>query len=196
MRRREQNSTSYPILFFMSDTTDHITGLTGLTPIVTLSKNAGAFASAVGAVSEVGNGWYALAGSSDDRDTLGTLILHAEASGADPFDMDIEILLSDPPTVNEIDSTLSLSHGSGTWSGGLGSGAINWTYTLTDSDTGLPIADAHIWISTDVAATHIIASGTTNQYGQVPFMLDAGTIYVWRAKTLYTFVNPDIEVVS
>lgn len=91
MRRRAQNSTSHPILFFMADTSDHITGLTGLTPAVTLSKNGGSFAAAEGAVSEVGNGWYALSGDADDRDTLGTLILHAEATGADPFDMDIEI---------------------------------------------------------------------------------------------------------
>lgn len=102
MRRREQNSTSHPILFFMADEEDHMTGLTGLTPSVTISKDGGAFASAEGAVSEVGNGWYALAGDADDRDTLGTLIIHAEAAGADTFDMDLEILASDPPTQEEI----------------------------------------------------------------------------------------------
>ena len=77
-----------------------------------------------------------------------------------------------------------------------GSGAITWTYTLTDSETGLPIADTDIWISTDIAGVNVIANQRTNQYGIASFMLDAGTVYVWRAKTGYSFTDPDTEVVS
>lgn len=77
-----------------------------------------------------------------------------------------------------------------------GAGAIPWTYTLTDSETGDPIADADIWVTSDEAGEHVIASGRTNQNGMVTFYLDAGTVYVWRQKSGWNFVNPDTEVVS
>jgi len=68
----------------MVDSTDHITPKTGLSPTVVISKNGGSFASASGAVSEVGNGVYALAGNATDRNTLGELVIYATAAGADP----------------------------------------------------------------------------------------------------------------
>lgn len=86
MNQRQQNSTNYPTTFFMTDSTDHITGKTGLTPTVTISKNGAGFGAATGEVSEVGNGWYALAGNATDRNTLGDLAINAAAAGADDFD--------------------------------------------------------------------------------------------------------------
>ena len=80
--------------------------------------------------------------------------------------------------------------------GGSGSGAIAWTYTLTEQGTGYPIADADIWVTTDIGGGNVIASGKTNQYGIVVFYLDAGTVYVWCQKSGYNFNNPDTEVVS
>ena len=65
----------------MVDDTDHISGKTGLTPTVTLSKNGGGFNAASGAVTELGGGLYALAGNATDRNTLGELWIHAEATG-------------------------------------------------------------------------------------------------------------------
>lgn len=53
---------------------------------MTLSKNGAAFAAPAGAVSELGSGWYKVAGSATDTNTLGALILHATAAGADPCD--------------------------------------------------------------------------------------------------------------
>jgi len=78
----------------------------------------------------------------------------------------------------------------------LGAGGIVWTYTLTNANTHLPIADADIWATTDAAGVNVIASGRTNQYGIVTFMLDAGTVYIWRKKAGENFVDPDIEVVA
>lgn len=95
-KARKQSSTSYPIPFFMVDSSDHVTAKTGLTVTVTLSKNGGAFAAVAGAVSEIGNGWYALAGNATDRNTLGELLVHASASGADPFDGQYSIVDFDP----------------------------------------------------------------------------------------------------
>lgn len=91
MRTRRLNSSDQPVCFFMANSNDHLTGKTGLEPSVLISKNAAPFAPPAGSVFEIGYGWYALEGNAEDRDTLGTLIIHAEASGADPFDMDILI---------------------------------------------------------------------------------------------------------
>lgn len=75
-----------------------------------------------------------------------------------------------------------------------GAGAVTWTYTVTDGAD--PIANVHVWVSTDAAGTNIIASGDTNASGVATFYLDAGTYYIWSSKEGYTFTNPDTEVVS
>jgi hypothetical protein len=75
-----------PLGFLMIDSTDHLSGKAGLTPTVTISKNGATFATPAGAVAEIGDGWYKVAGNAADANTLGPLILHATASGADPVD--------------------------------------------------------------------------------------------------------------
>jgi hypothetical protein len=84
------------------------------------------------------------------------------------------------------------------WSTGItaGSGAIQWNYTLTNSVGGTPIADADIWVTTDLAGANVVASGKTDSFGVVTFWLDAGVHYVWRQKSGWNFDNPDIETVS
>lgn len=79
-------NTTEPLTFLMILSSDHITGATGKTPAVTISKNGGAFAAPVGAVSEIGNGLYKLAANQIDADTLGPLLLHATATACDPRD--------------------------------------------------------------------------------------------------------------
>jgi hypothetical protein len=83
----KQSTTTYPLVFLMVDSTDHVTGKTGLTPTVTLSKAGAAFGAAAGAVSEIANGWYKVAGNATDNATLGPLILHATGTAADPTDV-------------------------------------------------------------------------------------------------------------
>jgi hypothetical protein len=92
----KQSSTAQPLLFQLIDTADHIAGKTGATPTVTLRKPGGSFASPAGAVTEIANGWYEVAGNATDTNTLGPLILHATASGADPTDVVFEIVAFDP----------------------------------------------------------------------------------------------------
>ena len=82
----QQNTASYPLLFLMVLSSDHISPATGLSPTVVIRKPGGAFASPAGAVSEIGNGWYQVAGNATDANTLGPLILHATAATADPSD--------------------------------------------------------------------------------------------------------------
>lgn len=90
-----QGQTAEPIVFFMASSSDGKTGVTGLTPTVTLSKNGGAFASAAGAVAEIAHGWYQLAGNATDQGTLGPLILHATGSDADPADVRAQVVSLD-----------------------------------------------------------------------------------------------------
>lgn len=81
--------------------------------------------------------------------------------------------------------------------GGVAAGAISWTYTLTDSATGGPIDGAEVWVTSDSAGLYVLASGTTDSAGQVIFMLDAGTVYVWAKKSGYNMDDlPDEEVVA
>ena len=96
MRIIKQSTANRALVFLMVDSTDHITGKTGLTPTVTLSKNGGAFASPAGAVSEIGNGLYKVAANATDSSVLGSLVLHATAAGADPCDIEFEVVAFDP----------------------------------------------------------------------------------------------------
>lgn len=80
----------------MVDSTDHVTPKTGLSPTVTLSKAGGSFASPSGAVTEIANGWYKVAGNATDTNTLGALILHATGTGADPTDIYFDVIAIDP----------------------------------------------------------------------------------------------------
>jgi len=181
MKLRKQSSTSYPITFLMVDSEDHVTGKAGLTPTVTISKNGAAFGSPVGAVTEIGNGWYKLAGNATDRNTLGDFLVHSEAAGADPSDDRYCIVPWDP-------------YDADSW--GAGSGAVPLTYSLTSSLDGVPIPGVDVWATTDEAGTNVVARGVTDAFGQVVFYLDAGTYYFWRKLAGWTFSNPDTEVVS
>jgi len=85
-----------------------------------------------------------------------------------------------------------------TWSAPtVGKGGQGWSYTVTDSVSGLPIAECEVWASTDVAGDHVIAHGYTDVSGKVTFYLPAGVYYIWRRKSGYTFsTNPDVEAVT
>jgi hypothetical protein len=78
-------------MVFMTDSSDHISGKTGLTLTITASKDGGAFASISPTVTERGSGWYSLALTTSNTDTVGDLSLHATATGADPTDMTVQV---------------------------------------------------------------------------------------------------------
>lgn len=77
-----------------------------------------------------------------------------------------------------------------------GAGAIAFTYTLTSTLDNSPVPDAAVWATADSGGTMILASGRTDNSGEVTFYLDPGTVYIWRAKRGWTFANPDTETVS
>jgi hypothetical protein len=98
----KSSSTAKPLLFLMVDSGDHLSPKTGLSPTVTLSKNGAAFASPAGAVTELANGWYKVAGNATDTGTVGPLILHATASGADPTDEEYNVVAFDPDSATNL----------------------------------------------------------------------------------------------
>lgn len=82
-----KQSTARDIVVLMIDSTDHVTGKTGLTLTISLSKNAAAFASITPTVTELVSGFYKLALTSTHTDTLGDFALHITSTGADPTDL-------------------------------------------------------------------------------------------------------------
>lgn len=99
----KQSTAVAPLLFLMVDSSDHITGKTGLAPTVTISKNGGAFATPAGAVTELSGGWYKIAANATDSNTLGQIAIHATASGADPCDdKSYEIVAFNPQSATDL----------------------------------------------------------------------------------------------
>lgn len=82
------------------------------------------------------------------------------------------------------------------------SGAIQFTYTVTNSVTGLPIEGVEVWFSTDLGAANIVWKGDTDAFGVARDVLgnlpalDVGIYYVWRQRSGFTFSDPDTEDVS
>jgi hypothetical protein len=90
------NGETRPIPFFLASSADHVTGLTGAAPAVTLAKNGGAFAAPSGTVAEMADGWYSLEPAGADVTTNGVLLLHATAAGADPADVKCQVVAFSP----------------------------------------------------------------------------------------------------
>lgn len=84
-----------------------------------------------------------------------------------------------------------------------GDGKIEFTYTLTSSQTGQPIAGATIRFTSDSAGLITLWTGTTDVLGVARNLcgdkprLDAGTVFVFRSHPSFTFSpEPDVENVS
>ncbi|WP_165231369.1 hypothetical protein [Aquisphaera insulae] len=125
----KQSSTSQPLLFLLVASTDHVAPVTGATPTVVLRKPGGSFASPSGLVTEIGNGWYQVAGNATDTNTLGPLILHATATGADPCDVIYPVVAFDPQAATNLGlsalPTASPASAGGLPTVGTGSGQVN-----------------------------------------------------------------------
>jgi hypothetical protein len=81
--------------------------------------------------------------------------------------------------------------------------AVEFTYTVTNSVTTQPEPDVTVTVSTDLAGTNLIWSGTTDAFGVARDVngdlprLDPGTYYFFKSKVGFIDdQNPDTEVVS
>ncbi len=168
MRLLKQSSTAQPLVFLLVQSSDHITGLTGASPSVTLSKNGGSFVSPSGAVSEIGSGWYQVAGNATDTGTLGPLVLHATATSADPCDVIHEVVAFDPQ--DGVHFGLSaLPNAAAAASGGL----------PTVDGSNQVKANVTAWSGTSVLGSvppdaYILRSGTAQAGGASTITLDSG----------------------
>lgn len=79
-----QQSTANSVMVRMIASSDHITGMTGLTLAVAISKDGGGFNSITPVVTERGSGWYNIDLTATHCDTLGELVVMATAAGSDP----------------------------------------------------------------------------------------------------------------
>jgi hypothetical protein len=66
----QQSTANDPLFFFLVLSSDHLSPATGKSPTVTISKNGAAFAAPSGAVTEIANGWYQVAGNATDTSDL------------------------------------------------------------------------------------------------------------------------------
>lgn len=101
-------STVRNVMVFMTQSADHVTGLTGATLTITASKDGAAFASISPTVTERGDGWYSVALTASHTDTLGDFVLHVTATSADPTDL-VSQVVPELLTVGGIQSGLATS---------------------------------------------------------------------------------------
>lgn len=121
-------------MFLLVSSTDHLSGLTGATASVNLSKAGGTFAAAAGTVTEVANGWYKVALTSADTGTIGDLAYHITATGADATDF------ADQVTVNILGDTLPVNVVD--WNGAtVGSLPTNFSSLAIDTSGNVSITD-------------------------------------------------------
>jgi hypothetical protein len=132
------SSSSRPLLFLMIDAVDHVSAKVGLAPAVTISKNGGAFSLPAGSVSEIGNGWYQVAGHAADSSTPGPLVLHATAAGADPTDVQYEVVAFDPADATRLGLSALPAIAAG-GSGGLPTGDASGRVLLQPTQPGVTI---------------------------------------------------------
>lgn len=163
-------------MVFLTDSSDHVTGKTGATLTSTLSKDGAAFASISPSVTERGDGWYSLALTTAHTDTLGDLVLHITASGADPIDLREQVFASlpgDSVTVSSLgansitDSSLAASAITEIQSGLATAADLTAVKAKTDSltFTVAGVVDSNIQYVNDVQVVGTGAAG--NEWGPV-----------------------------
>ena len=123
------NGVAANIPFFLVNSTDYHSGVTGQTPTITISKNGAAFASPAGSVTEIGNGWYYLSATTADLGTNGPLLTHV-ASGATYFNYEREDQVGPVPSnVQQVAGQTANASGAVTFPGSIG------TSTYAGADT-------------------------------------------------------------
>lgn len=167
------------ISFVLVDSSgNEVTGLGG-TFDVNISKNGAVAVAGTGSKAEVSGlvGWYTYQLTALECDTPGLLLIQVDAGGATIY-QNLEYVILDRRIF-----------------------AIDFTYTVTDNSTSLPIEGVQCWFSTDSPPTNVIWYGVTDAFGvardangNLP-RLDVGTYYISCQKAGYTF-DIDTEVVS
>lgn len=142
----------------MVDAVDHVTGKTGLTLTIRLSKDGAAFATITPVVTELEAGFYSLALTASHTDTLGDLAYHITGAVADPTDFVDQVV----PAIGEWASVLE---GSRTASDLLRISAAVDAGKDTIVDNGDGTADVtfrDVSDTTDLVVGHVVGSRRTS----------------------------------
>lgn len=147
-----KQSTAYTRMFKMIDSADHFSKKAGLTCTVNISKAGAAFGAAAGTVTEVANGWYKVALSTVDTNTLGDLAFYITAAGGDDTDFVDQIVIRDLadlayPTVSG--RSLDVSAG--------GEAGVDWANIGTPT-TAVNLSGTTVGVVTDLADGSIDAA--------------------------------------
>lgn len=79
------SGTTPTVVFLLVNSSDDKTAATGTTPTVTISKAGGAFATATNPAAEIGNGFYKVALTATETNTVGALAILATATSCDAW---------------------------------------------------------------------------------------------------------------
>ena len=144
--------------------------------VLSVSKAGGAFQASAGVKAEISDGWYSYTSTAGEADTIGPIAI--KVTGVGCVQQNLEYVVKQRASLG-----------------------VEFTYTLTDAVTGLPLAGARVWFATDIGIVNIVWVGVTDTFGvargndaSLP-VLDAGTYYVKSQLTGYQF-SIDTEIVS
>lgn len=172
--RVSKKSTARNVMVFMTDSSDHISGKTGLTLTITASKDGAAFSSISPTVTERGSGWYNIALTTSHTDTVGDLALHVTASGADPSDLVMQIVEYDPNSA----TNLGLSNIDATVSSRLATSSYSAPLDAAGTRTALGLSSANLdtQLSTIDTVVDRIELDTQDIQSRLPAALVSGRI--------------------
>lgn len=146
-----------------------------------ISKNGGVFNPSAGTKAEISNGWYTYLTTVAEANTIGPVSIYVTGAGC--LQQNLEYCVQQR-----------------------NASCINYTYTLTDITTGLPVPSASIWVTSDLAGLNVVWSGSTNAVGialdsnnDLPCLdgLPPTTWYFWATKAgMIANAWPDLELVS
>ena len=107
MYRQIANGSTPSVVFLLTATADGA-AITGASPTVEISKNAGSFAAVTNSVSEISDGWYTVALTATETNTNGPIIVRATYTGANEW-RDVLDVRDATPDVNvaSIDSAVT-----------------------------------------------------------------------------------------
>lgn len=171
--RKQQPNT---ILFVLSDSNGtEVTGL-GSTFTLRIRKIGGSFISGAGTKSEVGLGWYQYVSTAGEANTSGPIAI--VVTGAGVIQQNLEYVVEDRVV-----------------------GAVEFTYTLTNSSNSDPIPSADVSFSISASPEDTVWRGITDAFGMARDLngnlprLTPGTYFIFSYKPGFIF-EVDSEAVS
>lgn len=158
-----KSNATYTRTFLAVYKTDHITGATGVTVIVRLSKAGAAYAAAAGSVSAIGNGLYSISLTTADTNTLGDLAYNCTGTNIDPtdfidqitnFDFNVPVVTTGT-NVDKTGYTVSTNQDKGGYNLGSGVNVTQWVGGTSPAVniTGVPLVDLKYTLGTISPAT-------------------------------------------